>query len=75
MSEPEKKSSAWPWIVVPLCAFVLFFVLRECQHRLPPAPHAPAPAPAATVPAAPDVPPAEPKPDESAAPAPAPAPQ
>lgn len=74
MSEPEKKSSAWPWIAVPLCAFALFFVLRECQHRLPPAPHAPTAAPA-TVPASPETPPADPKPAETAAPAPAPTPQ
>jgi len=74
MSESDKKGSAWPWIAVPVAAISLFFVLRECQHRLPPAEHAPA-APAA-VPAAPDTPPADPKPQESdAAPAAAPAPQ
>lgn len=63
MSEPEKKSSAWPWIAVPLSAVIVFFVLRECQHRLPPADHASAPA--VTEPAA----------GESATPAPAPTPQ
>jgi len=74
MSESDKKGSAWPWIAVPLCAIVLFFVLRECQHRLPPAEHAPAPA--VTVPAAPDTPSSDPKPeDPGATPAPAPAPQ
>jgi hypothetical protein len=40
MTEPEKKGSKWPWILVPIAAFSLFFVLRECQHRLPPADHA-----------------------------------
>ena len=39
MSETEKKGSPWPWILVPIAAFTLFFVLRECQHRLPPAEH------------------------------------
>ena len=74
MSESEKKGSAWPWIAVPVAAISLFFVLRECQHRLPPAEHAPATP--VTVPAPPDAPAADPKPDESGAtPAPAPAPQ
>jgi hypothetical protein len=74
MSESDKKGSAWPWIAVPVAAISLFFVLRECQHRLPPAEHAPA-APV-TVPAAPDTPSADPKPQDSdAAPAAAPAPQ
>ena len=74
MSESEKKGSAWPWIAVPIAAVSLFFVLRECQHRLPPAEHATAPP--VTVPATPDAPASDPKPDESgAAPAPAPAPQ
>jgi hypothetical protein len=54
MSEPEKKGSIWPWIIVPLGAFSVFFVLRECQHRIPPADHA---APAATT-AAPEPAPA-----------------
>lgn len=44
MSEPEKKGSTWPWIAVPLAAVIVFFALRECQHRLPPAEHAPAAA-------------------------------
>ena len=70
MSESEKKGSAWPWIAVPIAAISLFFVLRECQHRLPPAEH----ASPATVPAAPDTPAPDPKPDESGA-TPAPAPQ
>jgi hypothetical protein len=73
MSESEKKGSAWPWIAVPVAAVSLFFVLRECQHRLPPAERASAPV---TLPAAPDTPSADPQPEESAAtPAPAPAPQ
>jgi hypothetical protein len=52
MSEPEKKGSIWPWIIVPLGAFSVFFLLRECQHRLPPTERAssavetPAPEPA-----------------------------
>ena len=40
MSEPEKKGSKWPWILVPVAAFSIFFGLRECQHRIPPAEHA-----------------------------------
>lgn len=64
MSETEKRGSPWPWILVPIAAVGLFFVLRECRQNLPPAEHAPAPA--AAVPAAPPVPdnnpaPAEPK--------------
>lgn len=59
MSEPEKKGSIWPWIIVPLGAFSVFFLLRECQHRLPPTERAPVAEPAA----------------ETAAPEPAPAPQ
>jgi hypothetical protein len=57
MSETEKKSSTWPWIAVPIAAVSVFFLLRECQHRLPPAePPASAvpedePAPPATTPA------------------------
>jgi hypothetical protein len=76
MSEPEKKGSPWPWILVPVAAISLFFVLRECRQKLPPAPNH-APAPAATVPPAPDSPapvdatPAEP----GTTPAPEPAPQ
>jgi hypothetical protein len=74
MSESDKKGSAWPWIAVPVAAISLFFVLRECQHRLPPAEHAPAPP--AAVPAAPDTPPADQKPQGSdAAPAAEPTPQ
>ena len=38
MSEPEKKGSPWPWILVPIAAISLFFVLRECRQNLPPAP-------------------------------------
>ena len=73
MSESEKKGSAWPWIAVPIAAVSLFFVLRECQHRLPPAEHAPA-----TSAPAPETPASDPKPaagDPAATPAPAPAPQ
>ncbi len=74
MSEPEKKGSPWPWILVPIAAFSLFFVLRECRQSLPPAEHAPAPA--VTVPSSPDTPATDPKPaDPQVAPVPAPAPQ
>lgn len=74
MSEPEKKGSPWPWILVPVAAISLFFVLRECRQNLPPAPDHSA---ATTLPAGPDAPaPADPKPvDPEATPAPAPAPQ
>jgi hypothetical protein len=75
MSETEKRGSPWPWILVPIAAVSLFFVLRECRQNLPPAEHAPAPA--AAVPAAPDNPaPAEPKAaDAGTAPATTPPPQ
>jgi hypothetical protein len=75
MSEPEKKGSPWPWILVPIAAFGMFFVLRECRQSLPPADHTATPA--VTVPAKPDAPaPADPTPVEPATtPAPAPAPQ
>jgi hypothetical protein len=75
MSESEKKGSAWPWIAVPVAAVSLFFVLRECQHRLPPAEHAPGSQ--VTVPPAPDAPASDPKPADpgAATPAPEPAPQ
>ena len=73
MSEPEKKGSPWPWILVPVAAVSLFFVLRECRHILP-APD-PAPAPAATKPAPGTPAPADSKPvgpDEAPVTAPAP---
>jgi len=75
MSEVEKKGSPWPWILVPIAAVSLFFVLRECRQSLPPAQHA-APA-AATVPATPGSPaPAAPDPAApEAAPVSSPAPQ
>ena len=67
MSETEKRGSPWPWILVPISAVGLFFVLRECRQNLPPAEHAPAPANPA---------PAEPKAaDAGTAPATTPAPQ
>ena len=62
MSESEKKGSPWPWILVPVAAFALFFVLRQCRQSLPPAD--PAPSAAVTTPAEP-----------AAAPAATPAPQ
>jgi hypothetical protein len=70
MSETEKKGSTWPWIAVPVAAVVVFFALRECQQRLPPAEHATA-EPAAPETAAPQPNPAEPE----TTPPPAPAPQ
>jgi len=75
MSEPEKKGSPWPWILVPIAAVGIFFVLRECRQSLPPADHAGSAE--VTVPSGPDAPaPADPKPaDPENAPAPAPAPQ
>ena len=74
MSEPEKKGSPWPWILVPVAAISLFFVLSECRQNLPPAPDHSA---ATAVPASPDSPPAaDANPaDAAAAPAPGPAPQ
>ncbi len=62
MIETEKRGSAWPWIAVPVAAVTVFFLLRECQHRLPPAEHAPATS--VTVPA-PETP-SSPKPGEPA---------
>jgi hypothetical protein len=74
MSEPEKKGSPWPWILVPIAAISLFFVLRECRQNLPPAPDH---AASATVPATTDAPaPADPSAAAAeATPAPEPAPQ
>jgi hypothetical protein len=51
MIEPEKKGSKWPWILVPIAAFAIFFGLRECQHRIPPAEHAAPADPAPPTPA------------------------
>jgi hypothetical protein len=75
MSETEKRGSPWPWILVPIAAVGLFFVLRECRQNLPPAERATAPA--SIVPAAPDNPaPAESKPaDAGTAPASMPPPR
>lgn len=77
MSEPEKKGSPWPWILVPVAAVSMFFVLRECRQNLPPAADH-SPAAAVTVPATPESP-APAAPSESAAPdaasVPPPAPQ
>jgi hypothetical protein len=54
MSEAEKseakKGSTWPWILVPVGAVSLFFLLRYCQNRIPPAEPPPA---AETTPAEP----------------------
>ena len=75
MSEPEKKGSPWPWILVPIAAVGMFFVLRECRQNLPPA--ARAPESAVTIPAAPESPaPADPNAAAAeTAPAAEPAPQ
>lgn len=65
MSELEKKASHWPWILVPVAAVTLFFVLRECRQNIPPAerasptgtavePMTAEPMPEATPPAPPD---------------------
>ncbi len=59
MSESERKGSAWPWIAVPVAAVSVFFLLRECQHRLPPAQPATA-TPDDAAPAAPEPAAAEP---------------
>jgi hypothetical protein len=72
MSEPEKKGSPWPWILVPVAAVSLFFVLRQCRQNLPPA-ASHSPAPAATSPATSA--PVAAQPGAETAPAPAPAPQ
>lgn len=53
MSEAEKKGSKWPWILVPVGAISLFFVLRYCQQHVPPAEQAQTPAAATATPAAP----------------------
>ena len=75
MSEPEKKGSPWPWILVPVAAVSLFFVLRECRQSLPPANTAAEPE--ITTPTTPSAPaPQDPEPAEpEAAPAATPAPQ
>jgi hypothetical protein len=75
MSEPEKKGSPWPWILVPVAAVGLFFVLRQCRQNLPPAAIHSA-APAVTSPATAESPaPGESQPSAATAPAPGPAPQ
>jgi len=78
MSETEKKGSPWPWILVPVAAISLFFVLRQCRQNLPPAESVEAEA---TIPAVPDAPepavsqPAQPAQPETPPPAAEPAPQ
>ena len=34
MSEADKKGSKWPWILVPVGAVSLFFILRYCQQHV-----------------------------------------
>jgi len=76
MSEAEKKGSPWPWILVPVAAISLFFVLRECRQILPAPDPAPSAAPAATSPAPGTPAPADSRPAAPAeAPVTAPAPQ
>jgi hypothetical protein len=41
-SDKSKKGSRWPWILVPVGAISLFFVLRYCQQHVPPAGEQPA---------------------------------
>jgi hypothetical protein len=53
MIEAEKKGSPWPWILVPVAAISLFFLLRECRQNLPPAGRVATPAPEASSPAEP----------------------
>jgi hypothetical protein len=65
MSEPEKRGSALPWILVPIATVTLFFVLRECRQALPAAEHATSDVPA----------PAAPADNSAATQAPTPAPQ
>jgi hypothetical protein len=36
-SDKSRKGSKWPWILVPVGAISLFFVLRYCQQHVPPA--------------------------------------
>jgi hypothetical protein len=43
-SDKSKKGSKWPWILVPVGAISLFFVLRYCQQHVPPAQLQPADA-------------------------------
>ncbi len=73
MIETEKKGSAWPWIAVPVAAVVVFFVLKECQQRLPPAEHAPAAVAGPETPTSPK--PGEPAPAGEQPEAPLPAPE
>jgi hypothetical protein len=47
-----KKGSKWPWILVPVGAVSLFFILRYCQQHMPP----PESAAEAATPAAPTSP-------------------
>jgi hypothetical protein len=58
MSEADKKGSRWPWILVPVGAVTLFFILRYCQKHMPPgAQPAPASESQIVVPAEPAPPP------------------
>ncbi|MGE0582631.1 MAG: hypothetical protein AB7P31_10950 [Steroidobacteraceae bacterium] len=33
----ERRSTAWPWILVPIVALIVFFGLRSCKE--PATPH------------------------------------
>jgi len=48
----NKKGSKWPWILVPVGAVSLFFILRYCQQHMPP-PEAAAEAATPAAPASP----------------------
>jgi hypothetical protein len=74
MSEPEKKGSPWPWILVPVAAVSMFFVLRQCRQSIPPAERAPETAAVESTTAAPAVM-VLPAAESGAAPASTPAPQ
>ncbi|MBV6424321.1 MAG: hypothetical protein NAOJABEB_02131 [Steroidobacteraceae bacterium] len=28
----ERRGTAWPWILVPICALIVFFGLRSCKE-------------------------------------------
>lgn len=56
MSEAEKKGSKWPWILVPVGAISLFFILRYCQQNVPPAQPQSEATPAEATPASPTSP-------------------
>ena len=40
-ADRERKSAAWPWIVVPIITLGVFFALRNCRKIAPAAASAP----------------------------------